>query len=57
MYVGGIKVDLINANFSFLQWEHTYTSPILAAGNHPVRFVHAGASSTYIDVDLITILP
>jgi len=57
VYVDDVKIDTINANSASLLWQQTYTSPVLAAGNHLVRFVHAGASGTYIDVDAISILP
>jgi len=57
VYVDGVKITTINANSASLAWQQTYTSPVLAAGNHLVRFVHAGASGTYIDVDAISILP
>jgi hypothetical protein len=56
VYVDGVKITTINANSSSLQWQQTYTSPVLSAGNHTVRFVHAGGG-THVDVDAITILP
>jgi len=34
--------------------QQMYTSPTYAAGNHTVRFVHAGGG-TYIDVDAIQV--
>ena len=55
VYVDGVKIDTINANSASLQWQATYTSPVLSAGNHTVRFVHAGAGSAYIDIDAIQV--
>jgi len=57
VFVDGTKITTINANASSLQWQQVYTSPTLSSGSHTVRFVHAGSSGTYIDVDAITILP
>jgi hypothetical protein len=57
VYVDGTKVGQINAKSSATAWQQTWTSPVLTSGQHTVRFVHAGASGTYIDVDAITILP
>ncbi|MGZ9166165.1 MAG: hypothetical protein ACXW4U_13405, partial [Anaerolineales bacterium] len=56
VYVDGNKITTINANAGSLLWQQTYTSPVLASGNHLVRFVYASAG-TYVDVDAITILP
>ena len=56
VYVDGTLVETINAFQSTLTWQATYTSPSFAAGNHTVRFVHAGGDA-YIDVDTIAILP
>jgi len=35
-------------------WQQTYTGPTYPAGNHIVRFGHAGGG-TYIDIDAIQI--
>jgi hypothetical protein len=56
VYVDGNKIDTINASSTTLQIRSTWTSPSLAAGNHTVRFVHAGNSGTFIDIDVIQIL-
>ncbi|HLF72937.1 MAG TPA: hypothetical protein VI524_01205 [Anaerolineales bacterium] len=52
----GSLVATIDASNPTLQWQAAYTSPVLAAGTHIVRFVQAGGD-TYVDVDAITILP
>jgi hypothetical protein len=54
VYVDGAFVETINANTPTLAWQQIYTSPSYPAGNHTVRFVHAG-SGTYIDIDAIQI--
>jgi len=46
IYVDNVKVTTLNANSSTLAWQQMYTSPTYAAGNHTVRFVHAGAART-----------
>jgi hypothetical protein len=46
-------LDTINANGP-LQWQWTWTSPVLDPGIHKVRFVFAGGS-TYMDIDQIQI--
>lgn len=35
----------------------SYTSPLLASGNHEVRLVHGGPAGKYIGLDAITITP
>jgi hypothetical protein len=55
VYVDGNKIDSIDAYSPGLVMRSTWTSPILAAGAHTVRFVHAGSSGTYVDIDTITI--
>ncbi len=57
VYVDGVKIDTINANAATTMWQQTWTSPVLAPVDHTVRFVHAGGSGTYIDVDAITVIP
>ncbi len=54
VYVDGIKVDTINAYSTSTLWQQTWTSQTYPAGNHTVRFAHAGGG-TYIDVDTIQI--
>jgi hypothetical protein len=49
VWVDGAKITTLNATSGSLLWQQTYTSPVLAAGNHLVRFQHTGASGTYID--------
>jgi hypothetical protein len=53
--VDGNKVGTINAYSSMLEMRSTWSSPSLIAGNHTVRFVHAGNGGTYIDIDVIQI--
>jgi hypothetical protein len=42
VHVDDVKVDTINSNSASLLWQQTCTSPVLTAGDHTVRFVHAG---------------
>ena len=53
VFVDGNKLSTINANGA-LQWQKTFTSPLLSAGTHTVQIRHAGGG-THIDVDAITI--
>ena len=55
VYVDGVKVGTINAYSPSTTWQTTWASPLplLSAGTHTVRFVHA--SGTYIDVDAIQV--
>jgi hypothetical protein len=48
-------VATINENNSTVVWQATWTSPVLPAGVHTVRFVNTG--SGWIDLDAIQILP
>ena len=54
--VDGLKIDTNNTNSTSIQWQQTYTSLALSAGNHTVRLVQDG-SDTSIDVDVITSRP
>jgi len=54
VYVDGAKVATVNENGTD-GWQQTWTSGVLAAGTHTLRFVHAAGSIT--DIDKITILP
>ncbi len=55
VYVDGTKIDTINAYDPTMIWQATWTSPSFTAGNHTLRFVRAGSSGTYIDIDAIQI--
>jgi hypothetical protein len=56
VYVDGTKIGTIIAYSASTLWQRTWTSPSFTAGDHTVRFVHAGGG-TYIDIDAIVITP
>jgi CSLREA domain-containing protein len=55
VYVDGGLVGTLNEYGPSLAWQQSWTSPTFTDGTHMVRFVHAGGSGPYVDIDAITI--
>src|SRR5512138_1558857 len=56
VYVDGVNLATISEARSSLMPQRTWKSPVLAAGAHIVKFVHAGPADKVMDIDAIQIL-
>ena len=54
VYVDGVKIRTINQNSANWDWQQTWTSDLLAAGNHSLRLVHV--SGDLVSIDAITVV-
>jgi len=54
VYVDNVPVGTIDQYSPSLAWQKTWASPILTAGIHTLKLVHA--NGTYVDIDAIEIL-
>jgi hypothetical protein len=59
VYIDGVKVATIVQTSATWMWQKTWTSELLAAGEHSLRLVYAsGASgSSFASLDRITVDP
>ncbi len=55
VYVDDVLVDTINQYNATRVWLAEWTSGDLGAGVHTVKFVHAGPSGTFVDIDAIDV--
>ena len=55
VYVDGVKVTSLNQDSVYWEWQKTWTSDLLPAGDHSLRIVHASGDFTAIDaIEVVT---
>jgi hypothetical protein len=54
IFVDGTKIDSINQYAALTSYRHTWASPHLSFGNHPLKFVHASGDAANIDMLEVT---
>jgi hypothetical protein len=58
VYIDGVKVMTIEQYSDSWNWQQTWTSDVLAAGDHSLRVVFAsGSSGSFGNVDAVTVIP
>ena len=55
VYVDGDKVTTLDQYSSYWEWQRTWTSDLLSAGDHSLRIVYAGEGSI-VSIDAITVV-
>jgi hypothetical protein len=58
VYIDGIKVTSIDQHSDVWEWQKTWTSEVLSAGDHSLQLVYISGPSTwsYISLDAITVI-
>jgi hypothetical protein len=49
LYLDGVKIKTIDQHSPYWEWQKTWTSDLLPAGDHSLRIVHASGDLTAID--------
>jgi hypothetical protein len=58
VYVDGVKVIIIDQSSANWDWQKTWTSDLLPAGDHSLRIVHTSeGSNSFGNVDAVTVMP
>jgi hypothetical protein len=57
VYVDGVQVATIDQYTSAVTYQKSWTSGVLGAGVHRVKFVHAGSAGLVTNIDAIEIFP
>jgi hypothetical protein len=59
VYIDGVKVTTIDQTSAGWEWEKSWTSELLSAGDHSLRLVYASGanSSSFASIDRITVIP
>jgi hypothetical protein len=58
VYVDGVKLTTLDQNSASWEWQKTWTSGVLSAGDHSLRIVHmTEGSSSLGSVDAVSVIP